>query len=122
MGANQPVTGYSSADRGAAFADWAPEVAPDWSSEVLTHQGRVYGWNSFAVLAMEGGVQTAPVNAISGHARATCQLRSVTGTDAHDILPALRRILPPTLAGCCPPPKFRISMAAAISTPRMSIC
>jgi acetylornithine deacetylase/succinyl-diaminopimelate desuccinylase-like protein len=109
------------------------EVAPDWSNEALTHQKRVYSWNSFAVLAMEGGVPAAPVNAISGHARATCQLRSVTGADADDILPALRRILPPTLAGrCpitfslmlwgCPPPKFRIPMAAAISTPRMSIC
>ena len=99
-----------------------PEVDPDWSNEALTHQKRVYSWNSFAVLAMEGGLPAAPVNAISGHARATCRLRSDTGTDGDDILPALRRILPPTLAGRCPTSEFRISMAAAISTPRMSIC
>jgi acetylornithine deacetylase/succinyl-diaminopimelate desuccinylase-like protein len=42
---------------------------------------------------MESGVPAAPVNAISGHAQATCQLRFVTGTDVHDILPALRRHL-----------------------------
>jgi len=99
-----------------------PEVDPDWFDEALTHQERVYGWNSFAVLAMEGGEPAAPVNAISVHARAICQLRSVTRTDVDDILHALRRILPPTLAGCCPTPEFRIPMAAAISTPRMSIC
>jgi len=99
-----------------------PEVDPDWGDEALTPQERVYGWNSVAVLAMEGGVPAAPVNAISGHTLATCQLPFVTGTDVDDILPALRRILPPTLAGRCPPPKFRIPMAAATSTPRMSIC
>jgi acetylornithine deacetylase/succinyl-diaminopimelate desuccinylase-like protein len=38
-------------------------------------------------------VPAAPVNAISGMARATCQLRFVTGTDDADILPALRRHL-----------------------------
>lgn len=70
-----------------------PEVDPDWGDEALTPQERVYGWNSFAVLAMESGVPATPVNAISGHARATCQLRFVTGTDTDDILPALRRQL-----------------------------
>lgn len=70
-----------------------PQVDPDWGEEKLTPQERVYGWNSFAVLAMESGVPAAPVNAISGKARATCQLRFVTGTDVDDILPALRRHL-----------------------------
>ena len=42
---------------------------------------------------MASDVPAAPVNAISGHARATCQLRFVTGTDTDDILPALRRQL-----------------------------
>ena len=54
---------------------------------------RVFGWNSFAVLAMTSGQPEAPVNAISGVARAHCQLRFVVGTDADDILPALRRHL-----------------------------
>ncbi|WP_146346646.1 M20 family metallopeptidase [Falsiphaeobacter marinintestinus] len=70
-----------------------PQIDADWGEENLTPQERVYGWNSFAVLAMESGVPSAPVNAIAGKARATCQLRFVTGTDADDILPALRRHL-----------------------------
>lgn len=66
---------------------------PDWGEEGLTMAERVWGWNSFAVLAMVSGVPEAPVNAISGWARATCQLRFVVGTDVDDILPALRRHL-----------------------------
>ena len=66
---------------------------PDWGEESLSPAERVFGWNSFAVLAMKSGVPEAPVNAISGHARATCQLRYVVGTDPADILPALRRHL-----------------------------
>ncbi|MET3600786.1 M20 family metallopeptidase [Martelella mangrovi] len=66
---------------------------PDWGEESLTQAERVFGWNSFAVLAMKSGVPEAPVNAISGHARATCQLRYVVGTDSEDIVPALRRHL-----------------------------
>lgn len=70
-----------------------PEVDLEWGDENLTPQERVYGWNSFAILAMESGIPSEPVNAISGAARATCQLRFVTGTDVDDILPALRRHL-----------------------------
>ena len=70
-----------------------PAVDPDWGEESLTPAERVFGWNSFAVLAMTSGVPEAPVNAIAGTARATCQLRYVVGTDPDDILPALRRHL-----------------------------
>jgi len=70
-----------------------PAVDPDWGEESLTPAERVFGWNSFAVLAMTSGVPEAPVNAIAGHARATCQLRYVVGTDPADIVPALRRHL-----------------------------
>ena len=66
---------------------------PDWGEESLSMQERVLGWNSFAVLAMKSGVPEAPVNAISGHARATCQLRYVVGTERDEIIPALRRHL-----------------------------
>ena len=69
------------------------ELNPDWGEENLSMQERVFGWNSFAILAMKSGVPEAPVNAISGHARATCQLRFVVGTDPDDIVPALRRHL-----------------------------
>jgi acetylornithine deacetylase/succinyl-diaminopimelate desuccinylase-like protein len=70
-----------------------PAIDADWGEADLTPVERAYGWNSFAVLAMKSGVPEAPVNAISAHARATCQLRYVVGTDVEDILPALRRHL-----------------------------
>lgn len=70
-----------------------PNVVPDWGEEDLTPAERVFGWNSFAVLAMVSGTPDAPVNAISGWARATCQLRYVVGTNPKDIVPALRRRL-----------------------------
>ncbi len=70
-----------------------PAVDADWGEEGLTPAERVYGWNSFAVLAQVSGVPEAPVNAISAWARASCQLRYVVGTDPEDILPALRRHL-----------------------------
>ncbi|WOI57644.1 M20 family metallopeptidase [Palleronia sp. LCG004] len=70
-----------------------PEVNPDWGEESLTPAERVFGWNSFAILAMVSGVPDAPVNAISGWARATCQLRYVVGTDPEEVIPALRRHL-----------------------------
>jgi len=66
---------------------------PNWGEAGLTPAERAFGWNSFAILAMSSGRPEAPVNAISGSARAHCQLRYVVGTDADDILPALRRHL-----------------------------
>lgn len=75
------------------MADTGPAIDRDWGEASLTPAERAYGWNSFAVLAMSSGVPQAPVNAISASARATCQLRYVVGTDAQDILPALRRHL-----------------------------
>ncbi|MGG7565183.1 M20 family metallopeptidase [Rhodovulum sp. DZ06] len=70
-----------------------PAIDPSWGEPGLSPAERAYGWNSFAVLAMSSGRPEAPVNAISPSARATCQLRFVVGTDADDILPALRRHL-----------------------------
>jgi acetylornithine deacetylase/succinyl-diaminopimelate desuccinylase-like protein len=66
---------------------------PDWGEPGLTPAERVFGWNSFAILAMVSGHPDAPLNAIAGTARATCQLRFVVGTDTAGILPALRRHL-----------------------------
>lgn len=84
-----------------------PRIDPDWGEPGMTTAEKVYGWNSFAVLAMASGNMAAPVNAIQPSARAQCQLRYIVGTDVDDILPALRRhldehgfdmveILPPT--------------------------
>lgn len=71
----------------------APEIDEDWGAPGLSPAERVYGWNSFAVLAMTSGQPEAPVNAISPNARAHCQLRFFAGTNMDDILPALRRHL-----------------------------
>ena len=70
-----------------------PEIDPDWGEPGMTTAEKVYGWNSFAVLAMNSGNAHAPVNAIQPMARAHCQLRYIAGTDVDDVLPALRRHL-----------------------------
>ncbi len=70
-----------------------PRIDRDWGEEDLTPAERVFGWNSFEVLAFTTGTPEHPVNAIPGKARAHCQLRYVVGTDADAIIPALRRHL-----------------------------
>src|SRR4029453_17480064 len=70
-----------------------PTVDRDWGEAELTPAERVFGWNSFEVLAFTTGTPDHPVNAIPGHARAHCQLRYVVGTDVDDIIPALLRHL-----------------------------
>ena len=70
-----------------------PAIDPDWGEPGLTPSQRVFGWNSFEILAFTTGKPDAPVNAIPADAHAHCQLRYVVGTDAADIVPALRRHL-----------------------------
>jgi acetylornithine deacetylase/succinyl-diaminopimelate desuccinylase-like protein len=70
-----------------------PKVDPDWGEPHLTPAERVFGWNSFEILAFITGTPERPVNAIPGNARAHCQLRYVVGTEEDDIIPALRRHL-----------------------------
>lgn len=71
----------------------APEIDADWGEPDMTPAEKVYSWNSFAVLAMKSGNPDSPVNAISPWAKAHCQLRYFAGTDADNILPALRKHL-----------------------------
>lgn len=70
-----------------------PPVDPDWGEPGLTPAERVYGWNSFEVLAFETGNPAQPVNAIPPRARAHCQLRFVVGIAPDQVLPALRQHL-----------------------------
>lgn len=70
-----------------------PTIERDWGEPGLTPAERVFGWNSFEILAFTAGTPERPVNAIPGTARAHCQLRYVVGTDVDDIVPALRRHL-----------------------------
>jgi acetylornithine deacetylase/succinyl-diaminopimelate desuccinylase-like protein len=71
----------------------SPTIDADWGEIGLSPEERVYGWNSFAVLALELGDPAKAQNAIAPEARAICQLRYVVGTDPDDVLPALRRHL-----------------------------
>ncbi|MFL6797796.1 MAG: M20 family metallopeptidase [Xanthobacteraceae bacterium] len=71
----------------------SPRVDRDWGEPDLTPAERVFGWNSFEILAFTTGTPEQPVNAIPGVATAYCQLRYVVGTDPDDIVPALRRHL-----------------------------
>jgi acetylornithine deacetylase/succinyl-diaminopimelate desuccinylase-like protein len=73
--------------------DDGPKIDRDWGEPGLTPAERVFGWNSFEIIAFTAGTPERPVNAIPGLARAHCQLRYVVGTDAEDIIPALRRHL-----------------------------
>jgi acetylornithine deacetylase/succinyl-diaminopimelate desuccinylase-like protein len=70
-----------------------PKVDPDWGEPGLSAAERVFGWNSFEIVAVTAGTPQRPVNAIPGSARAHCQLRYVVGTDVDDIMQALRRHL-----------------------------
>ncbi|MBS0521881.1 MAG: M20 family metallopeptidase [Proteobacteria bacterium] len=81
------------ADAHIDAGEGAPAIDPDWGEKDLTPVERVFGWNSFEVLAFKAGNPDRPVNAIPPSAVAYCQLRFVVGTDPHDVVPALRRHL-----------------------------
>lgn len=70
-----------------------PAVDTGWGEPFLSPAEKVFGYNSFDVLALHAGTPERPVNAIPPAARAFCALRYVVGTEADDILPALRRHL-----------------------------
>ncbi|GAB7547752.1 M20 family metallopeptidase [Cupriavidus sp. 8B] len=59
-----------------------PEIDPGWGEPGLSPTERVYGWNTFEVLAFKTGNPDAPVGAIPGHAFALCQIRFVVGSDS----------------------------------------
>ena len=70
--------------------DDGPSIEPEWGEPGLSPAERVYGWNSFEVLAFQTGNPAAPVNAIPPRAHARCQLRFVIGTQVDRILADLR--------------------------------
>ncbi|MCC7081537.1 MAG: M20 family metallopeptidase [Burkholderiales bacterium] len=76
----EPIEGEPSID------DW-------WGEPGFTRAEKVFGWNTFEVLAFRTGNPDNPVNAIPGEAVAYCQIRFVAGTDASALVPALRRHL-----------------------------
>ncbi|RPI43498.1 MAG: M20 peptidase family dipeptidase [Betaproteobacteria bacterium] len=76
----EPIEGEPSVD------DW-------WGEPGFSRAEKVFGWNTFEVLAFRTGNPDNPVNAIPGHAVAHCQIRFVAGTDPEALVPALRRHL-----------------------------
>lgn len=71
----------------------AASIDPDWGEPGLTSAEKIYGWNSFIVLAMTSGRPDNPVNAVAPNARAHCQIRYTVDTDPADFAGALRRHL-----------------------------
>ncbi|MEM7093292.1 MAG: M20 family metallopeptidase [Actinomycetota bacterium] len=70
----------------------APKI-DEWGERGLTPAERVFGTNTFEVLAFETGNPRNPVNAIPPRAIVHGHLRIVVGTEIDDLLPALRRHL-----------------------------
>ncbi len=68
-----------------------PEIDADWGEPGFSPAERVFGWNSFEVLAFRTGNPDKPVNAIPPRATAHCQIRYVVGSDPEQFLPSLRR-------------------------------
>jgi acetylornithine deacetylase/succinyl-diaminopimelate desuccinylase-like protein len=71
----------------------AATIDEGWGEPGLTPAEKIYGWNSFIVLAMVSGRPENPVNAVAPDARATCQIRYTVDVDTADFEPALRHHL-----------------------------
>jgi acetylornithine deacetylase/succinyl-diaminopimelate desuccinylase-like protein len=71
----------------------AATIDEGWGEPGLTAAEKIYGWNSFIVLAMTSGRPENPVNAVAPDARAHCQIRYTVDTDPASFAPALRRHL-----------------------------
>lgn len=71
----------------------AATIDAGWGEPGLTPAEKIYGWNSFIVLAMLSGKPDNPVNAVAPDARAHCQIRYTVDTDPATFADALRRHL-----------------------------
>jgi acetylornithine deacetylase/succinyl-diaminopimelate desuccinylase-like protein len=67
-----------------------PAIDAEWGEPGLSPTERLIGWNSLEVLAFKTGHPESPVNAIPGHAQATCQIRYVVGSDSARFLQHVR--------------------------------
>jgi acetylornithine deacetylase/succinyl-diaminopimelate desuccinylase-like protein len=71
----------------------AATIDAGWGEPGLTDAEKIYGWNSFIVLAMVSGRPENPVNAVAPEARAHCQIRYTVDTDPAGFEAALRQHL-----------------------------
>lgn len=95
----RPPEGMSNSVRSAICnlvvdgGEGAPTIDPDWGEPGFTAGEKVFGWNTFEVLAYKTGNPDAPVNAIPPTAEATCHIRYVPPTDPVQFIPVLRQHL-----------------------------
>ncbi len=66
------------------------KIDENWGEPGLSSNEKLFGWNSFSVLALSSGNIDLPVNAIQPSAKALCQLRFVVGTDTNKVISSLR--------------------------------
>jgi acetylornithine deacetylase/succinyl-diaminopimelate desuccinylase-like protein len=71
-------------------------IDPDWGEPGLSAAEKIYGWNSFIVLAMLSGRPENPVNAVAPDAVAHCQIRYTVDTDTTGFAAAIRAHLDAT--------------------------
>jgi acetylornithine deacetylase/succinyl-diaminopimelate desuccinylase-like protein len=70
--------------------DGAATIDAGWGEPGLTSAEKIYGWNSFIVLAMLSGRPENPVNAVAPDARAHCQIRYTVDATPETFESALR--------------------------------
>jgi acetylornithine deacetylase/succinyl-diaminopimelate desuccinylase-like protein len=70
-----------------------PAIDQWWGEPGLTPAEKVFGWNTFEILAFKTGNPGNPVNAVPPRATAHCQMRYVVDTDPKTFIPILRRHL-----------------------------
>jgi acetylornithine deacetylase/succinyl-diaminopimelate desuccinylase-like protein len=68
----------------------AASIDHGWGEPGLTPAEKIYGWNSFIVLAMVSGRPENPVNAVAPDARAHCQIRYTVDAATDGFEAALR--------------------------------
>ena len=70
-----------------------PQIDPWWGEPGFTPAEKVYGWNTFEVLAFGCGDIGNPQNAVPPSAKAVCQIRTVVGSEPEGFIPAIKRHL-----------------------------
>ena len=96
-----------------------PSIDTWWGDPGLTPAERVYGANTFNILAFTTGTPGRPVNAIPPKAVANCQLRFISGTRIDQVIPALESHLAAnghTLVKVNPPPAVNDGTFSATRT------
>ena len=71
----------------------AASIDAGWGEPGLTPAEKIYGWNSFIVLAMLSGRPENPVNAVAPNATAHCQIRYTVDSDPTGFETSLRQHL-----------------------------